>query len=102
MVETYLSKRKTLKGVVLIMDVRRTPGLEELNFIDWLNYYSIQRILVLTKTDKLSKTKQIERHNLIAEILSVNSKELILFSAKSRIGKDAVWDAIKLLIDFHC
>jgi GTP-binding protein len=101
MVETYLSKRKTLKGVVLIMDVRRSPGLEELHFIDWLNYYSIQSILVLTKTDKLSKSKQINQHNLIAKILSVDSKELILFSAKSRMGKDAVWGAIERLIDFH-
>jgi GTP-binding protein len=101
MVETYLSKRKTLKGVVLIMDVRRSPGLEELHFIDWLNYYSIQSILVLTKTDKLSKSKQINQHNLIAKILSVDSKELILFSAKSRMGKDTVWGAIERLIDFH-
>lgn len=100
MVETYLSKRKTLKGVVLIMDVRRSPGIEELNFIDWLNYYSIQSILVLTKTDKLSKSKQIKQHNLIAKIFSVDSKELILFSTKSRMGKDAVWDAIERLIGF--
>lgn len=99
MVETYLSKRKTLKGAVLIMDIRRSPGLQELNFIDWLNYYFIQSIFILTKTDKLSKTKQIKQHNLIAEMLSADSKNLILFSTKSRLGKDAVWDSIKRLIE---
>ena len=99
MVETYLSKRKTLKGVVLIMDIRRSPGLQELNFIDWLNYYFIQSIFILTKTDKISKTKQIKQHNLIAKILSVDNKNLILFSTKSRLGKDAVWDSIKRLIE---
>ena len=99
MVETYLSKRKTLKGVVLIMDIRRSPGLQELNFIDWLNYYFIQSIFILTKTDKISKTKQIKQHNLIAEMLSADSKNLILFSTKSRLGKDAVWDSIKRLIE---
>jgi GTP-binding protein len=36
MIETYLKGRETLKAVVLIMDVRRTPGIEEQNFIDWL------------------------------------------------------------------
>ncbi len=99
MVETYLSTRKTLKGVVLIMDIRRKPGLQELNFIDWLDYYSISSILILTKTDKLSKTKQIKQRLSIAKDLGVDNNALILFSAKSSRGKDSVWDAVDRLID---
>ncbi len=98
MVETYLSTRKTLKGVVLIMDIRRKPGLQELNFIEWLDYYSISKILVLTKIDKLSKTKQIKQRLLIAKDLGEDKNDLILFSAKSRHGKDAVWEAVDRLI----
>ncbi len=98
MIETYLSTRKTLKGVVLIMDIRRKPGLHELNFIDWLDYYSISRILILTKIDKLSKTKQIKQRLLIEKDLGEDNNDLILFSAKSRRGKDAVWDAVDRLI----
>ncbi|MES0445602.1 MAG: ribosome biogenesis GTP-binding protein YihA/YsxC [Desulfobacterales bacterium] len=98
MVETYLSTRKTLKGVVLIMDIRRKPGLQELNFIEWLDYYSISRILVLTKIDKLSKTKQIKQRLLIEKDLGEDNNDLILFSAKSRRGKDDVWDAVDRLI----
>lgn len=101
MIETYLSTRKTLKGVVLIIDIRRIPGMKELNFIEWLDYYNIPSILILTKADKLSKTKQNKQHFSIAEALSVDSKELILFSAKSRLGKDAVWDAVEQLIAYH-
>jgi len=55
MIETYLSGRETLKGVVVIMDIRRIPGQEELNLLGWLDHYSITGISVLTKTDKLSK-----------------------------------------------
>lgn len=98
MVETYLSTRKTLKGVVLIMDIRRKPGLQELNFIEWLDYYSISRILILTKIDKLSKTKQIKQRLLIEKDLGEDKSDLILFSAKSRRGKDAVWDEVDRLI----
>jgi GTP-binding protein len=98
MVETYLSTRKTLKGVVLIMDIRRKPRLQELNFIEWLDYYSIARILILTKIDKLSKTKQIKQRLLIEKDLGEDNNDLILFSAKSRRGKDAVWDAVDRLI----
>jgi GTP-binding protein len=100
MVETYLSTRKTLKGVVLIMDIRRMTGPHELEFIEWLRYYTIPSILILTKTDKLSKSKQMNQHNAIAKILGIDRNDLILFSAKSRMGKDATWAAIEQLIDY--
>ena len=100
MIETYLSKRKTLKSVVLIMDIRRIPGMKELNFIEWLHYYNIPGILILTKSDKLSKIKQKNQHKAIAKALSVNQEELILFSAKSRMGKGGVWKAIEQFIGY--
>jgi len=98
MVETYLSKRETLKGVVLIMDIRRTPGPGEQNFMGWLGRYGLPGILVLTKADKLSKTKQIAQQQTVSKTLSIAAGDLILFSAKSRQGKDAVWGAIKKLL----
>ena len=94
MIETYLSGRVSLKGVVVILDIRRIPRQEEHELIDWLKYFSIVGILVLTKTDKLSKTKRLKQHLAIAEALAVDPDKLILFSAKSRQGRDAVWDAI--------
>jgi len=99
MVEAYLLTRKTLKGVVLIMDIRRIPGAQELEFIEWLRYYTIPSILILTKADKLSKSKQMNQHIAITKILGVDRNDLILFSAKSRMGKDATWAAIERLID---
>ena len=98
MIETYLSKRTTLKGVVLIVDIRRTPGPEERNFIDWIDYYGLAKILVATKADKLSKTRQKVQLEMIAASLGVGKDDLILFSAKSRLGKEAIWDAIDVLM----
>jgi len=99
MIETYLSTRRTLKGVVIIMDIRRLPREEEQNLIHWLSHYSIASILVLTKTDKLSKTKLIKQQAAIVKSLAVAKEDVILFSAKTRRGKDAVWDAILSLLD---
>jgi len=94
MIETYLSRRQTLKGVVAILDIRRMPGQEELNLIHWLDYFAISNILVLTKADKLSKTKQIKQQMDVAKSLGVDKTDLILFSAKSGRGRNALWDAI--------
>jgi GTP-binding protein len=101
MIETYLSKRESLKGVVVIMDIRRIPRQEELNLLGWLAHYSIAGISVLTKTDKLSKNKQAKQQQLIAQALEMDEDDLILFSAKTRRGKDALWRAILSLIDIE-
>jgi GTP-binding protein len=101
MIETYLSERKTLKGVVVIMDIRRIPRQEELNLLGWLAYYSIAGILVLTKTDKLSKNKQTKQQHLIARALERETEDFILFSAKTRRGRDALWDAILAVIEIN-
>ena len=101
MIETYLSGRPTLKAVVVIMDIRRTPGQEESNLLGWLGHYSINGITVLTKTDKLSKNKQTKQHNLIARALERDENDFILFSAKSRRGRDTLWNAILALIDIE-
>ena len=99
MIETYLSTRKTLKGVIIIMDIRRVPREEEQNLIHWLDHYSIAQILVITKTDKLSKTKMIKQQETIVRALEVEKNDVILFSAKTRLGKDALWEAILSLTD---
>jgi GTP-binding protein len=100
MIETYLSSRTTLKGVVIIMDIRRLPREEEQNLIHWLAHFSIAAILVLTKTDKLSKTKVLKQQAAILQTLAVEKEDVILFSAKTRRGKDAVWHAILALTNF--
>lgn len=91
MIETYLLKRKTLTGLVMIMDIRRSPGMWEINFIDWLKQQRIPTILVLTKTDKLSKNKQFKQIRIISEILETPKNDLLLFSAKTKTGTDDIW-----------
>ncbi|MBR9987414.1 MAG: YihA family ribosome biogenesis GTP-binding protein [Desulfosarcina sp.] len=95
MIESYLKGRQTLKAVVLIMDVRRIPGIEEQNFIDWLALYHRTPILVLTKADKLSKSAQKKQRQAIGAAIGVDEAALILFSAKTRLGKPEVWSAIE-------
>ncbi len=98
MIETYLSRRKTLRAVVAIMDIRRTPQQEELNLLGWLSHYAISAIVVLTKTDKLSKSKSAQQYRRIAETLTLNPDDLILFSAKTRRGRDTLWKAIQSFV----
>lgn len=99
MVETYLAKRTSLKAVVLLMDLRRSPGVEERNFLEWLAHYGIAAIPVLTKADKLSKSKQYNQRRAIVQALGLKDDSTILFSAKTRQGKEALWRRIESLLE---
>ena len=99
MIETYLTKREVLKGVVLILDIRREPRVEEDNLVAWLNRYHIQVVYVLTKSDKLKRSKLAARQKAVADSLGVSEDATILFSAKTRTGRDAVWSAIQALVE---
>ncbi len=94
MVETYLSRRDSLKAVVVLMDLRRTPGVEEHHLFDWLRHYGITAIPVLTKSDKLSKTQQKKQRDAAARTLDLPSDQLILFSAKTGLGREDLWRRI--------
>jgi len=100
MIETYLSTRDCLRGVVVLMDLRRDPGAEEVNLLDWLQLHQVPAVPVLTKADKFTRIKQQLRRQLIAEALGMAPEGLVLFSAKSRLGKDAVWGRIEELCQY--
>ena len=95
MVETYLRKRSNLKAVVVIWDIRREPTSGDRDLVHWLNHYGIPVILVLTKADKLSRQQVRKRTSSIErEYNAVGPNAPIVFSAKTRQGREEIWDAI--------
>jgi GTP-binding protein len=99
MVEAYVSQRATLKGVVVLLDLRRMPGIEERHLIDWLRHYRVAVIPVLTKADKLSKTDRIKQRRVAGQALSMADDALILFSAKTSLGKEALWQRLEAVLN---
>ncbi len=98
MMETYLSKRRNLRGVVLILDIRRTPTEEDQQMLTWLRAFSVPPIIVITKCDKVSKNERARQSSIIMEKLQLTKEDLNYFSALSREGKDAVWARIDALL----
>jgi GTP-binding protein len=98
MIETYLTTRRTLKGLVLILDSRRTPGPEELALVGWLNRHQIATVMALTKIDKLSRSRQLVCSRSTAAALAVPQGDIVLFSAKTRQGREELWQRIEGLL----
>ncbi|MCP3898744.1 MAG: YihA family ribosome biogenesis GTP-binding protein [Desulfobacteraceae bacterium] len=101
MIETYLSSRENLLGLVLLIDIRRGPEKEEFEFIDWLIKAGIDILIVFTKADKLSKPKQQKALAPSLKKLNLQKEDIILFSAKSRLGKDQILKKIEHIINYE-
>lgn len=100
MVETYLRTRSNLKAMVVILDIRRdlTPGDTEL--LNWLKYYHVNTILVLTKADKVSRQEARKRAHIIrGQCQDIVEDSPTLFSAKTRHGRDELWEKIGGIIE---
>ncbi len=95
MVELYLSHRKSLLGLVLLIDIRRDPGKEEFDLIDWLESHKMPHLIILTKADKLSKTKQQKRVLSICSQLEREKNQVIIFSSKTKKGRDTILGEIE-------
>ena len=98
MMETYLSTRPNLRGVVLIIDIRRIPADEDLQMLDWLRSFNVPPLLVVTKCDKVSRNEREKHLAVIAKTLGVQKSDLTPFSALSRDGQENIWKRIEELL----
>ena len=98
MIERYLTGRGVLQGVVLLLDLRRSPDARERHFIAWLEQHQLPVIPVLTKADKLSKAARQRQCREIMASIGHDHLAPILFSAKTRQGREAVWNAIDKML----
>ena len=95
MIRTYMEVRENLRGVVLILDIRRVPGAEDIQMLDWLEEFGVPTILVVTKIDKLPRGQR-ERHlKQIVDTCGLDKEAFCLFSAQTREGLEDVWERIE-------
>ena len=98
MVERYLNGRRTLRGLVLILDVRRLPSPEDLSLWSWLQERGLAVIAVVTKVDKLSRNERAKQISAIAGRLGWGPESLLRFSATSGEGREELWSALEALL----
>lgn len=98
MIDTYLEQRRELRGVVVIMDIRRGVMEMDLGLLNWLTSKRIDTLVVLTKADKLSKSKQAIAAAQVRKDLLLRVDEPILFSSDKGSGKGVLWQRLNLWI----
>jgi GTP-binding protein len=86
LVRSYLERADSLRLIYLLLDARRIPSVEDHEMHDWTTASGIDERIVLTKSDKLSKSQLIKSQSAIAKDLAIANEQLIPFSTVTRTG----------------
>ena len=97
LVESYLERRPNLRLAILLQDVRRDPGPDEIDLLPWLAAREVAVVGAATKVDRLSARERAER---LAALASAGLPiEWIATSGRTGEGVEALWERIDAALD---
>ena len=71
-VQTYLEKRESFKLILFLIDIRRIPNEDDLQFFDWIVHHQLAIILVFTKADKVNQSESANTKKILETFDSEN------------------------------
>jgi GTP-binding protein len=98
LIESYLGRTAQLRGLVLLLDIRRDPSDDDRAMLDFLARLEIPTLVALTKSDKVSKAAVQPRVDDISRALSADAEQIIPFSVVTGQGRTELLEAIMQLV----
>jgi GTP-binding protein len=99
LVEGYVRERATLAGLLWLLDIRRDPSEDDRAFGRLLAERRLPVLPVLTKADKVVRSRRAGRAAAIADILGREPADLVVTSARTREGQEALREAVLAFVD---
>jgi GTP-binding protein len=98
MIQTYLTERPSLKLVLFLLDIRRIPNQDDLDFLNWTLQAQLPVILVLTKIDKVKKNQRLTHTKKILDTLDRSDLSFTYYSATKNMGrKELITSVLNIL-----
>lgn len=94
MMNEYFERRKALKEVLLLLDVRRIPSEDDRIMLDYVRQTGTPYRIVITKMDKQSRNQNIQAVKKIAAELEEDKADFILTDIRR---KDVYQELLKQL-----
>ena len=101
LMEDYLQHSKSLRGLVIIMDIRHPLKDFDIQMLDWCEHFGLPAHLLLTKTDKLKKGPAQATLLKIKKLLTNEGYDASVqtFSALKKTGLDELVNKINGWMD---
>ena len=99
MIEKYLRMSKTLKCVVLLVDIRHDPTADDRQMYDWIVSAGLTPVVVATKADKL-KRSQIDKSikNIKTVLKTEKDVKVMPFSSETKQGREELLAVVESFI----
>ena len=94
LVNSYLNHRPQLKLALLLVDIRREPRDQEFSLKASLEANNVTVLMIVTKTDKVPKTKRAGRIQQLAKAMGVPQSNALGYSALKKEGRTKILDRI--------
>lgn len=99
LVEGYVRGRPMLAGLVWLLDFRREPSADDRAFGALLAERRLPVLPVLTKADQVSRGRRDAHAAAIATVLGCAPEDLLVTSARTREGQEALREAVLAFLD---
>jgi GTP-binding protein len=96
-IESYFNHSQKIAGVLYLIDCRILNSAVDEEALEWLAKFDCPVLIVLTKADKLKKLQLQRAVNAIQKNYDLPVPPIVTSSEK-KIGRDAVWEQIELLL----
>ena len=93
LVEHYLTRRRSLRAVVLIVDLRRGVEADDAQLLAFLTAHGVPAVLVATKADKLAYGARVRQARALAAATA--PVPVVVCSAVSGEGIGELWARIR-------
>lgn len=101
MIETYLSQRENLVSVIQLIDSRHPMQELDITMYEYLRYYGLSGLIVLTKCDKLSGNELTNSIHVVKNNIADKDDIIIATSSLKKRGQQELLDTIDTLVSSY-
>jgi GTP-binding protein len=103
-VADFISGRRNLRCVFVLIDSRLEPQQIDLDFLRWLSGLDVSFALIFTKTDKQSAAQtqaNVEQFKKAVQEFRADMPDILVSSSKTRAGRTDILSYIAMLLAKH-
>lgn len=100
LIGSYLQFSSSLKRVFVLLDSRIKPTEKDKQMLSYLYAFQIPFNIILTKTDKLSRSELQKNKKIITSEIGIGADDVILTSSQKKQNLEDVWNIVENDLNF--
>lgn len=95
----YLTSSESLVTIFLLLDIRHLPTEQDKQMVNFIVYNALPFMVIVTKADKLAKSKVSSSVKAIAKELNLREEVFLVSSSETSFGKDKILNYIEMKLE---